>query len=122
MSLALSHPERRARRAEIATDIEGGMGLIDAATKYKVSVAWAKVACHEFGVILPSYTKVSVVKVVAELIDQWPNPDLTEIGLICSLSRQRVYQILQQCLRYGIVKEEHDEYPSRDQEVGGVGR
>lgn len=121
MSSALSHPERRTRRAELAADVKEGMELGSAASKYGVSLHWAKSACHEFGVTLPHYHKTAVVEVVAALMRDWPFPNMSGIGRECCITRQRVFQIQQQCLRYGVLKEPHDEHPARDQEVGGSG-
>ena len=122
MSAALSHHDRKKRRERIALDIKHGMTVSEAASKHGVSMIWVRRACIENGVTLPSYHKVGVVKVVACLIRDWPHVELADIGRECSLSRERVRQIQEQCLRYNILKEEHDEHPARDQEVGAAGR
>lgn len=119
-----THPERRARRSEISTDVLGGDLPHEVAAKHGVSLAWVRACLLEFDVPWPDrrVTRGSTVSIVGALLSAGPKDTLRKIGARLNVSHQRVHQILEQCRRYNLIKEWPGEHKTRHEALEEAGR
>lgn len=106
LMMELTHEDRRERRRKIANACEGGADRRAVGRKYGVSDRLVRMACEEHGV---EYRRehggspAGIVAIVAGLV-KTRRKHMTVVATDTGNSRQRVHQVLKECIRYGLVK------------------
>ena len=101
--MTLTHPERRARRKQMAEFVEKDGSVSAAAKLFSVSSATIRNACLEYGVVPDSQVVqrgTTVFPVIAGLQRGERVADLAEQFKV---TKQRVHKIKQLCKEHGIV-------------------
>ena len=106
LTMELTHDDRRDRRRKIALACKGGADRHAVGRRFGVSDRLVRMACDEHGVEYQRERGVrppGIVAIVAGLIKA-RHHKMARVAETTGNSKQRVYQVLQECIRYGLVK------------------
>lgn len=104
--MTITQLERAARRKAMAAKIAKGGTRAQVAESFGVSDRLVRMACEEHDVeydVWASGTGLGVVAIVAGLIKA-RHTSIAKVARSTDNTRQRVHQVLQQCVEYNLVK------------------
>lgn len=104
--MEMTHEDRRQRRAHMAAQVKRGTPRREVAEAYGVSDRLVRMACDEHNVEYDRATGGSppgIVAIVAGLV-KCRHKRMSLVAMDTGNSKQRVHQVLQECVRYGLVK------------------
>lgn len=102
----MNHKESRDRRRMIAQAVAAGTPRLEVGDQFGVSDRLVRMACDEHNVEYDTYpggTPPGIVPIVAGLV-QAKHKNLSIVARDTGNSKQRVHQVLQECIEYDLVK------------------
>lgn len=106
LMMEMTHNDRRQRRAHMAAQVKRGTPRREVAEAFGVSDRLVRMACDEHDVEYDRSfggSPAGTVAIVAGLV-KTRRKHMTVVATDTGNSRQRVHQVLQECIRYGLVK------------------
>jgi hypothetical protein len=105
--MTLSHRERAERRRLMALAVQSGESVHEVARRHRVSAQCVRLASAEQGIAVrgrrvPIYAPAGALRIYAAISRAGPGDSLATVGERLGVTKQRVWQVLQEGWRLGL--------------------